>query len=155
MRFLVFPLFCLPFLDWLLGFLIRQNFLTLLKFVILILDIRERIFTDPHKVLDHINVRFNDKASVKINFKEKQYAKIVRLNHPNNCLTMDIGSLIEDLRGIKQIQFNFHQLTDYKIEVKIEDRQYSLSRTFRNNKFGNIGPRLFLESLEKRILTRH
>ena len=74
------------------------------------------------------------------------------LNHPNNCLTMDITAWIEDLRGIKQIQFNFQTLSGYQIEVKIEDIKYTLSRAFRNNKFASTGSRLLLESLKKKTI---
>ena len=64
---------------------------------------------------------------------------------------MDIKSLIDDLRGMKQIQFNFHKSSEYEVEVKIEDSKYSLSRAFRNNKFASTGSRLILEASEKGI----
>ena len=65
---------------------------------------------------------------------------------------MDITAWIEDLRGIKQIQFNFKQLSGYQVEVKIEDIKYTLSRAFRSNKFASTGSRLLLESLEKKTI---
>ena len=99
--------------------------------------------------MDYINIKFDNKDSVKVDFKN---AKLVRLNHPNNCLTMDIKSLIDDLRGMKQIQFNFHKSSEYEVEVKIEDSKYSLSRAFRNNKFASTGSRLILEASEKGII---
>ena len=95
------------------------------------------------------NVRFNNKASKRVDFKN---AKLVRLNHPNNCLTLDIKSLIDDLRGMKQIQFNFHKSSEYEFEVMIEDSKYTLSRAFRNNKFASTGSRLILESSERGII---
>ena len=64
---------------------------------------------------------------------------------------MDITSWIEDLKGIKQVQFNFHKYQS-QVEIKIEDRKYTLSRAYRNNKFATTGSRLLLDSLEDGII---
>ena len=64
---------------------------------------------------------------------------------------MDITSWIKDLKGIKQVQFNFHKYTS-QVEIQIEDRKYTLSRAYRNNKFATTGSRLLLESLEEGII---
>ena len=63
---------------------------------------------------------------------------------------MDIKSLTEDLRGMKQIQFNFHPV-NYKVEIILEDARRALSRTYKYNKFGNSGTSVLIWDLSSNI----
>ena len=47
-----------------------------------------------------------------------QYAKLMRPNFPNNCLTVDIASVTENIKGIEQIQFDFFNVSDHQVEVE-------------------------------------
>ena len=105
---------------------------------------------DPIEVLSSINIKFKDRKSYKKYFKDEKYAKLLRPNYPNNCLTMDISMLIGNFTGLQQVQFNFRNNSKYQIEIKMVDKKKSVSRTLKTNNFGISGPRLMLSNLAER-----
>ena len=104
---------------------------------------------DPNEVLSFVNIRYKDKPSIRIYYKDRKYAKLVRPNHPNNCLLVDLSELVKNLRGFQQIQFNFFYSTKYQVELKLSDKKRSTSRNLKTNKFGVSGPRILLSNLAK------
>ena len=83
---------------------------------------------------------------------KRKHVKLIRLNHPNNCLSLDLLEIpYLNLKGVNQIVFRFRRNAKYKLEVQMEDRLFSLSRPFKYNKFEMkmIGPRMELNNLSK------
>ena len=99
------------------------------------------------KIVKSIRLYFHN--NTRINIKGR-HVKLMRLNHPNNCLTLDLLEIpYLNLKGIKQILFRFRRNAKYKLEVQMEDRHFSLSRPFKYNKFEIIGPKMELNNLSK------
>ena len=72
--------------------------------------------------------------------------KVVRPNHPNNCMKLNLNEITkENINGLKQISVNFHKKGQYEVELRIEDRQESVTRAFKYNQFGNFGQNLGLK----------
>ena len=91
-----------------------------------------------------------DGSNKKYYWKERRpLAKLLQLNHPNNCYDIDIYRLTKNLTGFNQIQINLRKDLRYKVEIILEDRKQSLSRSYKYNKFGNIGPRIIIGNLTK------
>ena len=73
----------------------------------------------------------------------KKLLKLVRPNHPNNCLTLDLHEMKNiNLRKIKQLGIYFRNRTEVKISV--EDRQAMVKRTLKFDKFDNWGREISL-----------
>ena len=115
----------------------------------LFLDIRRRAVVYIKKIFKNINLKFSNGTNKKYSWKERPLAKLLQLNHPNNCHDIDILRLTKNLTGFHQIQINLRKDPRYKIEIIMEDKKQSLSRTYKYNKFGNSGPRIFLNNLTK------
>ena len=97
-------------------------------------------------VLNYIKLKFHNETI----YLKLSHVKLLRPNHPTNCLTLDLfDTYTHSLRGLYQIQFHFKASSKYQIEVQLEDRLYSLSRAFKFNKFGKLGPRMELDNLNK------
>ena len=83
------------------------------------------------------------------------HVKLVRPNHPTNCLTLDLFEIYnKGLAGLHQIYFYFKKNlkdTQYKVEIQLEDRLFSLARAFKNNKFGILGPEVELDNLSRSL----
>ena len=95
-------------------------------------------------MIDNLRLKFHKKSGIYLNIS---YLELIRPNHPSNCLTLDLSNL--SLKDLIQIQFNFKQNSKYQLEVQLEDRLYSLSRSFKYNKFGNSGPKMELMNLSR------
>ena len=114
------------------------------------LDIRKRAVVDIKKIFKYINLKFLNGSNKKYYWqKRKPLARLIQLNHPNNCHDIDVFRLTKNFTGFHQIQINFRKDPRYKIEIIMEDKKQSLSRTYKYNKFGNFGPRVFLDNLTK------
>ena len=113
-------------------------------------DLKKKIFVNPDEILHSINIKYKNRLRYKENFKSRKYAKLLRPNYPNNCLTVDITTLIDNITGLHQIQFNFKNNSKYQIEIKIVDKKKRVSRSLKNNNFGVSGPRLLLTNLAER-----
>ena len=97
------------------------------------------------KIVKSVRLYFHNKSRVNIG---RNHVKLIRLNHPNNCLTLDLLEIpYLNLKGVNQIVFLFRRNAKYKLEVQMEDRLFSLSRSFKYNKFEIIGPRMDLNNL--------
>ena len=70
-------------------------------------------------------------------------------NYPNNCHEVDIGLLTKNLSGFHQIQFNFRPDPRVQVEVMIEDRKQSLTRSYKYNKYGSVGSRMTIMNLTR------
>ena len=70
-------------------------------------------------------------------------------NYPNNCHEVDIGLLTKNLSGFHQIQFNFRPDPRVQVEVMIEDRKQSLTRSYKYNKYGSVGSRMTILNLTR------
>ena len=114
------------------------------------LEIRKRAVVYIKKLFNYINLKYFDGSNKKYYWKKgRPLAKLLQLNHPNNCYDIDIYRLKKNLTGFNQIQINFKKDPRYKVEIILEDRKQSLSRSYKYNKFGNIGPRILIENLTK------
>ena len=115
----------------------------------LFLDIRRRAVVYIKNILKSINLQFlNKRKSKKFEWKKRRpLAKLPQLNHPNNCHDIDIYRFTKNLTGFYKIQINFRKDPRYKVEIVMEDRKQSLSRTYKYNKFGISGSRVFLNNL--------
>ena len=79
-------------------------------------------------------------------------ATLKRPNYPSNCYDVDIEKLTRGrLQGFFQIQFNFHPIQDYKVEIVLEDKKKALSRTYKYNRFGTKGSRILISDLPSNI----
>ena len=100
-------------------------------------------------VIKYVRLKFFKKPD---RFLNPSYIKLIHPNHPSNCLTLDlVKSSNLSLKDLNQIHFNFKQKPKYQLEVQLEDRLYSLSRSFKYNKFGNSGPNMELKNLSRTI----
>ena len=107
---------------------------------------------DIKDVLKHISLKFRGKDSVQFYTKtSRNYvtATLRRPNYPSNCYDIDINKLNRrKYKGFFQIQFNFYPIEDFKVEIVMEDKRKSVSRTYKYNRFGNQGSIIFLSNLQ-------
>ena len=97
--------------------------------------------------LKPIKLKFRNRSSIEI---DRKHVKLIRMNHPTNCLTLDLVEIPNlNFKGINQIHFRFRRNANYKVEIQMEDRLYSLSRAFSFNKYKIVGPRMELKNLSK------
>jgi len=76
--------------------------------------------------------------------------KLLRLNRPHNCQTLDMRSYVDLTNdGISQIFFYFHSVTNKIVEILLEDKAMSCSRTLKTNRLSAKGERLKHERLNK------
>ena len=100
-------------------------------------------------IIKGVTLKFHKKSRKYLN---PSYIKLIHPNHPSNCLTLDLVKIPNlSLKDLIQIQFNFKHASKYQLEVQLEDRLYSLSRSFKYNKFGNSGPKMELKNLSRSI----
>ena len=100
-------------------------------------------------VLESVNLRFFERSSNKVFWKDQTLAELVRVNHPNNCYRVDLGKLEFDLTDLIQVQFNFYANSSQRVEILMEDKRRSLSRTFKYNSFGMSGTRFLIGDVSK------
>ena len=101
-------------------------------------------------VIRKIYLNFHKKAGFNLNMT---HVKLVRPSHPTNCLTLDLTQIRDlDLTDISQIKFSFKNIPKYQVEVKMEDRLYSVSRAYKYNKFRNLGSRMDLPKSSKNMI---
>ena len=88
---------------------------------------------------------------IRLKYKLKKFAMLKGLNYPSNCLTVDIENITNqyNLTGVDQIQLNFLH-SNASVEIILEDKMYSVSRTLKSNKFGNTGQRIMLSDLTRK-----
>ena len=81
----------------------------------------------------------------------QRFAQLKGLNYPSNCLTIDVKNIAMEynVSGVDQIQFNFFQ-SNSSVEIILEDKMHSVSRTLKTNKFGNSGQRIMLADLTRK-----
>ena len=112
-------------------------------------DILQRVSVDIRSVLEYINLRFEDRKSKQVYWKHKKLAELVRVNHPNNCFRVDLAQLESDITDLIQVQFNFYANSSFKVEIIMEDKRRSLSRTFKYNSFGMNGARMMIGDVSR------
>ena len=94
-------------------------------------------------IVKNIRLGFHKRKGVYLNITD---VKLIRPNHPANCLTLDLVKIPSlSLKGLTKIEFSFENHPKYKLEVRIEDRFHSLSRAYKYNKFGYSGPKMDLD----------
>ena len=113
-------------------------------------DILQRVSVDIRKVLEYINLRFEGRKSQHFYWRDRKLAELARVNHPDNCYRVDLGTLESNLTNLVQVQFNFYANSSSKVELIMEDKRRSLSRTFKFNSFGMNGPRMLIEDASQR-----
>ena len=100
-------------------------------------------------VIKNIRLRFFKKPD---RFLNLSYIRLIHPNHPSNCLTLDLVKISNiSLKNLFQVIFYFKENTKYQLEVHLEDRLYSLSRSFKYNEFGNSGPKMELKNLSRSL----
>ena len=112
----------------------------------------EKITQIPTKdMIDYIRLKYHNK-SILLDLK---HVKLIRPNHPTNCLTLDLFKTYDGgFSGLHQIHFAFRKnarYAKYQVEVQLEDRLFSISRAFKYNKFGNLGPIMELDNLSRSL----
>ena len=110
-------------------------------------DIQKRISMNVKDAILDVLLYYQTKP---VTILDKKYIKIYRPNHPTNCLHLDLVKIKTlELKGLRQIKFDFKNLSEFQVEIQLEDRQQSLSRAFKYNKFKNSGSRMNLKNLTK------
>ena len=104
-------------------------------------------------ILLSISLKFEDKEKNKIyRWRDLVLAELIQINHPNNCHEIDITRFEKNLTGFNQIIFAFHPNQESQVEILLEDKKGSLTRTYQLNKFRNFGSRITIANLTKRRL---
>ena len=117
--------------------------------MLIILDIQKKISNPVKEVFRKTWLKFHGRNGSFLNITD---VKLIRPNHPTNCLTLDLIKIPDlNLKYLSQIQFSFLNMPQYQVEVKMEDRLYSLSRAYKYNKFGNSGPKMDLMNLSENM----
>lgn len=71
-----------------------------------------------------------------------------RLNYPDNCITVDISSETDLVRqGVLQLFFRFHLRPQFRVELRVEDRETSVDRADKFAKLAYTGPTITMDSL--------
>ena len=98
-------------------------------------------------ILQRIRLKFPKRKGLNLNIEN---VRLTQTNHPTNCLTLDLVQIPTlNLKDLSQIQFSFRKKPKYQIEIQLEDRLQSLTRSFKYNKFRNSGPKMDLQNLSK------
>ena len=110
---------------------------------------------DIQEVLRHVRLKFRGREGISYYTKTSMNyvtAILRRPNYPSNCYDVDITKLNRrKVKGFFQIQFNFHPVKDYKVEIILEDKKKALSRTYKYNRFGTQGSRIVISDLPSKI----
>ena len=115
-----------------------------------LVDIRDQISIDLKDILYYINLKFLNRPSKAYYWGNNRMLAHAKMpNYPNNCHEVDIGHLTKNLSGFHQIQFNFRPDPRVHVEVMIEDRQQSLTRSYKYNKYGSVGSRMTIMNLTR------
>ena len=71
-------------------------------------------------------------------------------NYPNNCAKLDIKN-ISSLRGLRRLKVRFEEVpnSDFKVEIRIEDREKTTDRSNSFARFSFTGPFIMLASLNQ------
>ena len=108
---------------------------------------------DVRDILSGINLKFTNARDNQDYFWEDfVIAKLLQINHPNNCHEIDITKLEKNLTGLNQINFVFNPTQKTQVEILLEDRKGRLSRNYQLNRFESFGSRITIENLMKRRL---
>ena len=111
-------------------------------------ELNEKLLINVENVVKHVRLKFAKRRS---RVENSNFSKLVRINHPNNCEDVDIIEIAEkkgiSLSGFNQIQFDFENIPGFAVEIKLQDRQSSLSRAFKYNKFSSSGPAIKFDTL--------
>ena len=98
-------------------------------------------------VILYVCLHYQTKQVIEI---EKRHIQMYQPNHPTNCLKLYLVKVPNlELKGFRQIHFNFNNMSEFQVEIQLEDLQQSLSRAFRYKKFNNSGSRMRLKNLTK------
>ena len=116
-------------------------------FKTLFTEIQKEIAFDIKDILYYINLKFKDRVSEKYYWTNATLARLKRPNYPNNCHDVDIGLLTKDMSSFSQVQFNFRPDPRVQVEIVMVDRQQSLSRSYKYNKYGSSGARIIILNL--------
>ena len=99
------------------------------------------------EILYYINLKFTTRPSEQYYWNEAILAHLKMPNYPNNCHDVDISLLSSNLSGFHQVQFNFRPDPRLQVEIKMEDKLRSLTRSYKFNKYGSTGSRLQIMNL--------
>ena len=111
------------------------------------LDIQRNISMNIKEILYYINLKFTTRPSEQYYWNEAILAHLKMPNYPNNCHDVDISLLTSNLSGFHQVQFNFRPDPRLQVEIKMEDKLRSLTRSYKFNKYGSTGSRLQIMNL--------
>ena len=103
---------------------------------------------DLKQILGFITLKFTKKHKHYL-WKDFVLAKLLQINHPNNCHEIDIAKLEKNLTGLNGIKFTFKPNQKTQVEIMLEDKKGRLSRNYKMNQFENFGSRIFIENLMK------
>ena len=119
----------------------------------IIVEIQKEIQLDVKDILSGITLKFtNTRDNQNYLWEDFVVAKLLQINHPNNCHEIDITQLEKNLTGLNQIHFVFNPIQKTQVEILLEDRKGRLSRNYQLNRFGSFGSRITIENLMKRRL---
>ena len=74
------------------------------------------------------------------------WLKLKLFRYPSICKKLDLYEISkENINGLEKITVYFNRRGMYEVEFRIEDRQESVTRAFKYNKFGNSGQNIALK----------
>ena len=83
-------------------------------------------------------------------------AKLLKPNFPHNCLSLDLtkNKYIKE-QGVKNIFITFHKRSGFGVELFLEDRHISCSRTIIYSSLTQDGANIGLDDLDKTVRKRY
>ena len=82
--------------------------------------------------------------------------KLIKPNFPHNCISLDLtkNKLIKE-QGVKNIYITFHKRSGYGVEIFLEDKQISCSRTIIYSRLTHSGANIGLDDLGNTVIRRY
>ena len=90
-----------------------------------------------------------------ISFPSSQ-AKLLKPNFPHNCLSIDIAEN-KDIKehGVKNVYIEIYNRSGYGVELFLEDRHRSCSRTIRYSRLAQTGANIGIDDLGKTVVKNY
>ena len=111
------------------------------------------MYNDPLKLIRGIEVWTWTSDSIRggINFPSSQ-AKLLKPNFPHNCLSLDIAKN-KDIKkqGVKNIYIEIYRKSGFGVELFLEDRHRSCSRTIKYSRLAQTGANIVIDDLGKTV----
>ena len=115
------------------------------------------MYVDPGNLIKVIEVWSWDsiKTGIAISIPPSE-VKLIKPNFPHNCLSLDLtkNKLIKE-QGVKNIYITFHKRSGFGVEIFLEDKQISCSRTIIYTRLTHSGANIGLDDLGNTVIRRY